>query len=286
MTAGVAVFVGLRATVHDLDHSLDRFYATSHFADLTVIGGDTDAIVRGATAVDGVQAVNTRGTTTLSVFIRNGKTKVQGTIIGVPATGATINDLSITAGHDFDRTTTGSVAVVEQHSADDLDVAPGATVEALGIGTPGPLEVVGVGLSPEYLLPAQSQQQVVTTPGSFAVLFVPQSVVEDLGGEATVPQVLVKYEGGTDRDALDAELTKLANANGAQLVQPRADQPSNGVIQEELTGFREASIVIPAVALIVATLVGALACARASTTSTAGGAPWRSRSSRPGSVGW
>ena len=38
-------------------------------------------------------------------------------------------------------------------------------------------------------------------------------------------------------------------------------QPSNGVIQEELTGFREASIVVPAIALIVAALVGALACA-------------------------
>ena len=34
------MFVGLRATVHDLGHSLDRFYATSQFADLTVIGGD------------------------------------------------------------------------------------------------------------------------------------------------------------------------------------------------------------------------------------------------------
>ena len=101
----------------------------------------------------------------------------------------------------------------------------------------------------------------MTTPGGFAVLFVPQSVVEDLGGEATVPQVLVKYEGGTDRDALDAELTTLANASGAQLVQPARRQPSNGVIQEELTGFREASIVIPALALIVATLVAALACA-------------------------
>ena len=74
------------------------------------------------------------------------------------------------------------MAVVEQHTADDLSVAPGTTVEALGIGTPAPLDVVGVGLSPEYLLPAQSQQQVVTTPGSFAVLFVPESVVESLGG--------------------------------------------------------------------------------------------------------
>ena len=256
------MFVGLRATVHDLDHSLDRFYATSHFADLTVVGGDIDAIVRDLSAVRGVQAVNTRGTTTLSVFIRNGKTKVQGTVIGVPASGPTINDLSITAGRDFDRGTTRSVAVVEQHTADDLDVAPGATLQALGIGTPAPVDVVGVGLSPEYLLPAQSQQQVVTTPGSFAVLFVPQSVVESLGGGATVPQVLVKYESGVDRDALDAQITKLANAQGAQLVQPRADQPSNGVIQEELTGFREASIVIPALTLVVAMLVGAVACAR------------------------
>ena len=139
---------------------------------------------------------------------------------------------------------------------------PGDTVQAFGLGNPAPLDVVGVGLSPEYLLPAQSQQQVITTPGSFAVLFVPQAVAESLGGEATVPQVLVKYASGVDRKELDRRLTTLATNNGAQLVQPRVTQPSNGVIQEELTGFREASIVVPTIALIVAALVGALACAR------------------------
>ncbi len=260
VAAGVAVFVGLRATVRDLDTSLDHFDAETHFADLTVVGGDTDAILQSFTQVDGVSAANTRGTTTLSVVIRNGKTKVQGTIIGVPAQGPTINDVSITDGHDFARDTSNTVAVVEQHTADDLSVAPGTTVEALGLGNPAPLDVVGVGLSPEYLLPAQSQQQVVTTPGSFAVLFVPESVVESLGGPATVPQVLARYEAGADRKDLDARLTKLATSKGAQLVQPRVTQPSNGVIQEELTGFREASIVVPSIALIVAALVGALAC--------------------------
>ncbi len=262
VAVGVAVFVGLRATVRDLDNSLDHFYAETHFADLTVVGGDTDNIATAIRQVDGVAAVNTRGTTTLSVFIRNGKTKVQGTIVGVPARGPTINDLSITAGHDFARDTARTVAVVEQHTADDLDVGPGATVEALGIGNPAQLDVVGVGLSPEYLLPAQSQQQVVSTPGSFAVLFVPETVVESLGGGATVSQVLVRYDPGVDRVDLDRRLTTIANSKGAQLVQPRRTQPSNGVIEEELTGFREASIVVPAIALLVATLVGALACAR------------------------
>jgi putative ABC transport system permease protein len=266
VAAGVAVFVGLRATVRDLDASLDHFYAETHFADLTVVGGDTDAILQAFTQVDGVAAANTRGTTTLSVFLQSGKTKVQGTVIGVPLSGSarghTINDVSVTQGRNFARGTSNLVAVVEQHTADDHGVQPGATVEALGIGTPATLDVVGVGLSPEYLLPAQSQQQVVTTPGSFAVLFVPEPVVESLGGVATVPQVLVRYAAGADRDDLDRRLTTLATSKGAQLVQPRATQPSNGVIQEELTGFREASIVVPTIALIVAALVGALACAR------------------------
>ena len=161
-----------------------------------MIGGDTDAIAQSFSRIDGVAATNTRGTVTLSVFLQNGKTKVQGTIIGVPADGATINDVSITSGRDFARDTPNAVAVVEQHTAEDLDVKPGDTVQAFGLGNPAPLDVVGVGLSPEYLLPAQSQQQVITTPGSFAVLFVPQAVAESLGGEATVPQVLVKYDVG------------------------------------------------------------------------------------------
>jgi putative ABC transport system permease protein len=264
VAAGIAVFVGLRATARDLDASLHHFYAETHFADLTVIGGDTDNIALAMRQMDGVAAVNTRGTTTLSVVIRGGKTKVEGTIIGVPTSGPTINDVSITDGHDFARGTTRAVAIVEQHTADDLAVQPGMTVEALGIGNPSPLDITGVGLSPEYLLPAQSQQQVVSTPGSFAVLFVPEPVAESLGGGATVSQVLVRYDDDADRADLDRRLTKIATSKDAQLVEPRAQQPSNGVIQEELTGFREASIVVPAIALIVATLVGALACARLS----------------------
>ena len=231
-----------------------------------MIGGDADAIQREITSVDGVAAVNRRGTTTLSVFLQNGKTKVQGTIIGVPATGPEINSTEITAGKAFPRGTIDDVAVVEQHTADDLDVKPGDTVQALGLGTPAELEVAGVGLSPEYLLPAENQQQLVTTPGSFAVLFVPETVVEQLGGDATVPQVLVRYEPGANRDALDDRLTALAVRHDAALVEPRIDQPSNAVLAEEHTGFDEASIVIATLALVVAALVGALVCARVEDT--------------------
>ena len=127
-------------------------------------------------------------------------------MIGVPSTGAPINALSITSGGAFARDTTESVAVVEQHTADDLGVAPGASLQALGIGSVAEFTVTGVAVSPEYLLPAQSQQQVVTSPGSFAVVYVPEAVAQELGGPAGIGQVLVRYESGADADALDERL--------------------------------------------------------------------------------
>ena len=98
VACGVATFVGLRGTVHDLDRSLTNFYDDTQFADVVVVGGETDAIADAARDVPGVAAVATRTTTTLSIWVDGGKTKVQGTVIGVPSTGSPIDALSITAG--------------------------------------------------------------------------------------------------------------------------------------------------------------------------------------------
>jgi putative ABC transport system permease protein len=264
LAVGVSTFVGLRTAQQDLSRSLDRFYQHRHFADLTVVGGRAHAFADEARAVPGVDAVNLRHTTTLSVFLHDGHTKVQGTIIGVPASGPAIDVPLVTMGTAFARSTTEPVAIVDQHTAEDLDLRPGDTVEALGVGAQDGLRVTGVGLSPEYVLPAQSQQQVVAAPGSFAVIFVPDVVARQLGGATAIPEVLVRYADGTSTDALDRRLTRIADAHDASLVEPRSHQPSNGLLAEVRTAIVEAALVVPALALVVATFVGALACARVS----------------------
>jgi putative ABC transport system permease protein len=258
VAVGVAAFVGLRGTVRDLERSRDRFEQETRFADYVVTGGDTQQFARAAGAVRGVEAVNTRSTTTLSVWTKGGRTKVQGTIIGVPPDGPVIDDVVITDGRAFPRATPSSVAVVEHHTADDLGIHPGDTLQALGIGSVEELRVAGVGLSPEYLMPAQDQQQLVSAPGSFAVLYVPASVATALGGAAAIPQVLVRYEAGADAAALDRELSRLAARSGAALAEPRSAQPSSAVLDEEQAGFREAGLVLGGLVLLLATAVGAL----------------------------
>lgn len=261
LALAAGVFVGLRGAVRDLDRSLDRLYQRTNFAVVTTTGGDAARFAAAAADVPGVTTVEQRGNVTLSVWMRNGERKVQGTVLGVPGAGPEVSRPVITDGTVIPPGSTEPVAVVEQHTADDLDVKVGDTLTALGPGTQLPLKVVGVGLSPEYLLPAQSQQQIVSSPGSFAVVYVPQTIAEQLGGLATLPQVLVAARAD-DTAPVVAKLRDLAQSTGAELVVTRTTQPSNALIDEERTGFVEASLVIPLLAFITAMFVAAVACAR------------------------
>lgn len=260
LALAAGVFVTLRGAVRDLDRSLGRFYDRTNFAVVTTTGGDTSRFAREAADVPGVTTVQRRGNVTLSVWLRDGERKVQGTVLGMPADGPSVSRPVITDGAAIAARTSEPVAVVEQHTADDLGVKVGDTITALGPGTQLPLKVIGIGLSPEYLLPAQNQQQIVNSPGSFAVVYVPQTIAEQLGGPATIPEVLVA-SGADDTGPVVARLRGLAHESGAELVVTRNTQPSNAVIDEERTGFEEASLVIPLLAFITAMFVAAIACA-------------------------
>ena len=96
------------------------------------------------------------------------------------------------------------------------------------------------------------------------MVYVPETVAQELGGAAGIGQVLVRYESGADADALDQRLTRLARDHQAALVVPRSEQPSNAVIGEEQTGFDEASIVVPGLVLLLAVAVGAIAASQVS----------------------
>ena len=113
-------------------------------------------------------------------------------------------------------------------------------------------------MSPEYLLPAQSQQQIVSARGSFVVVFVPEALAERIAGQAGVPQVLVRYRSGADSAATDARLARVARATGAALAYTPGDQPSNAILDEERAGFDDAGIVLPAIFLLTGAVVVAL----------------------------
>jgi putative ABC transport system permease protein len=273
---GVTSLLAIRGAVHDADATVHRFYDRTNFADYLVQGGNAAQFASGAAKVPGVATVRTRTTATLAVWLGGDQTKVQGTLIGVPAGSPGVDELDVRKGQPIDPNGTG--AVVERHSAEDLGIQPGDPLRILGLGDVVDVHVRGVAVSPEYLLPAQSQQQIVSAKGSFVVVYVPQALAAQIAGPAGVSQVLVRYDPDADTAATDARLHRLARASGAALAYTPTNQPSNAILDEERAGFDDAGIIVPALFLLTGAVVVALVAGQTTRVRAAGTSRrWRLR---------
>src|ERR1700739_4981349 len=97
VTLGVLLFVASYDSFRNVQASYDRTYARTHFADLTVTGGDSDTIAAAARGAPGVERVVTRTQADRPMSI--GATKLVGRVVGMPpASGHGINDIDLVAG--------------------------------------------------------------------------------------------------------------------------------------------------------------------------------------------
>ncbi len=105
------------------------------------------------------------------------------------------------------------------------------------------MPVSGVVASAEYIWPAKSRQEVLTTPDNFGVVFAPQADAASLAGTDQPNQTVVYYRDGEPNETLTSTLVD--EASGAVEVFTRAEQPSNSALEEDLTGFEELSLFFP-----------------------------------------
>lgn len=241
--------VGLFAVSYDaylnLTASYDGVFERLSTADHWISGGDTGAIAEDSYDVAGVAAVDTR--VRADVALRVGGDELVGRVVstGDDLTPA-VNRVGVLEGD------AGGV-MAEQHLYDHFGLSPGETVEVLGpSGEWEEVTVSGSVVSAEYLWPARSRQDPITLPGDFGVLFTTSEVARELTGATGPNQVVVRYEEGADVDALHREMAAIADEHGASGHFSLADQPSNSVLEEDLTGFSQMALLFPALFLTAA----------------------------------
>jgi putative ABC transport system permease protein len=240
---GVMLFGASFDAYRNLEASYRRTYDRLALADLTITGGDSRAIAERASTTSGVTAVATRSQADLPVRVRD--QGLFGRVVGMPTSGPpAVDALEVTEGTYLSPDRPDGV-IAEQHLADHFGLHPGDTVSVSTGSGFEQAELVGVAVSPEYLWPARSRQEIFTTPDDFGVLFVPEELARRWGEATGTPQVLIRYEEGADRSAVDRELSALARDAGTGDVMTRAQQPSNAALQEDVSGFGELSFLFP-----------------------------------------
>jgi putative ABC transport system permease protein len=248
---GVLLFVASYDSFRNVQASYDRTYARTHFADLTVMGGDADTIaatVGNAAGVDRI-AIRTQADRPLAIA----GTKLVGRVVGMPtANDRGINEIDVIAGRLPDPARFDQV-VVERHTADTFGLSPGNSVRVFGDRGWRDVTFSGVVRSPEYLWPARNRQDVLGDPHAFAVIFAPESVARTLSARTTPNQVLVEMTGGATQADRD-RITRLLRSVGATDIEDRGDQPSNAALRQNFNGFRVMAIGFPALFLSAAAI--------------------------------
>ncbi len=250
---GVTLYAASFDAFRNLQASYNETYDKLAFADLTVTGGQISTFASKAKDTDGVADVTTRTQADIPFRI-DAEQKLLGRIVGMPTDRQpSVDKIDMLSGSYLDSKQSSGV-VVEQHMADHFGLEAG---DQLDLSTPDgwqTVDVLGTAASAEYIWPARSRQDSLTTPEDFGVLFVPEELAQSAGGTAAVQQALVLYDHDVDRGALDHSLSAAANDDDATNVETQAEQPSNALLQEDVSGFGELSVLFPALFLTAAGL--------------------------------
>ena len=245
----VTVFLGLVlfALSYDayanLKASYRRVFDITHFADFTVSGGDTGAILAAGGRLPGVSA--SHGRRIADDPVRVAGHKLLGRLVGLPASAQPPIDGVIVLDGTYLSPARGTGVLVEKHMAEHFKLRPGDRLEVLGSSGWFTVDALGKAASAEYLWPAPSRQQIIASADDFGVLFVPDTLLDRIPASAVTSQALFTYAAGADRGSLDAQLAAIARRNGATDAFTRAQQPSNAALSEDINGFGEMAVMFP-----------------------------------------
>lgn len=256
VAAGIAAFISMKGNFTSILGAKERYYERSRFADVFVhLERAPESVRRDLEHIPGVARVETRVTGLATIPLASAVRPIQAQVISMPA-GAQpgLNALHVVAGRLVEPGRDNE-AVVLKPFAEAHDLAPGATLPVVLNGTWRNLKVVGLALSPEYVMTI-SPGAITQDPASFAVVWMgrrPMSAAFKMDGAFN--DVSLTLQPGALVEAVLEEVDRRLEAYGGLGALPRARQLSNFIIDGEILQLNAMSNVVPAIFLAVAALL-------------------------------
>ncbi|TPV94420.1 MAG: FtsX-like permease family protein [Myxococcales bacterium FL481] len=253
VACGIASFVAMRSAYDSLLFSRDSYYSTYRFGSAFArIERAPNSLAARLEAVPGVAQVYTRVVESVMVPMPDMPRPASGTVVSLPADGrAPLNAIYLKRGRYLDPARADEVIILEAFAeAHGLD--PGDRLPAVINGTLRQLTIVGIGMSPEFVL-TMPPGAMTFDPKRVVVLWMLRSVVESaFQMEGGFNDVVARLQPGADeRGVLETLDAVLAPYGGTGSV-GRAKQPSNYMLSGEIAQLESMATVVPAIFLFVA----------------------------------
>ncbi len=255
---GVTTYSGMVGAIDDVIVSLERTLEKLAFQDFIVTFADNvpQSVVAEVAALDNVRAATGRSVVDVGLYISDDN-QIHARLIGMPPEAQPpVNRLYIQEGRYLQRGD-DLVAVLDHHLAEYYGFGPGTVLHPIVNGRKLDVEVVGVAVSPEYLMAVASAENILPSPGGFAVLFMPQETVQRLmGAEGTVNELNIGLVDNAPEqvEATIAQVKAALDEYPLGTIVRRADNPSYKLLLMDLEGGQEMIGMIPTMFLIIAAM--------------------------------
>lgn len=253
VACGIASFVTMRSTYDSLLWSRDTYYAEYRFGDAFAhLERAPNAIESRLQSIEGVASVYTRTVQSAMVPMPDMPRPATGTVVGLPADGrAPLNDVYLETGRLPDPDRTDEAVVLEAFAAAH-GLRPGDTVPAVINGRLRELRIVGIGMSPEFVL-TMPAGAMTFDPERVAVLWMTRAAVDAAYQmEGGFNDAVFRLQPGADEASVLAGIDRILEPYGGVGAVGRDKQPSNYMLNGELTQLESMAQVVPFIFLFVA----------------------------------
>jgi putative ABC transport system permease protein len=254
VAAGIAVFVAMLSTYDSLDLSLRTYYERYRFADVFLsLTRAPQSLQSQIAAIPGVAQVETRVVEDVTLDVPGMTEPATGRLISMTAgRRPPVCDVFLRSGRLIDCVHPDEV-VASESFARAHRLREGDAVGAVINGRRRELRIVGLVLSPEYVYPIRPGE-LLPDDAHFGVFWMERrALASAFQMDGAFNDVVLTLMHGASQDDVIARLDRLIGSSyGATGAVPRALQPSNWYLANELKGLRASAFIVPVIFLGVA----------------------------------
>jgi len=263
VASGVALFVATATAYRSLRTSERTYYTEQGFAHVWCqLARAPRAVARAIEALSGVSAVEGRLVTRGILDVDGLVEPASAVIVSIPSTsGHSVNDLHLRRGRHVEPGRSGEALVSEAFAAKN-HVRPGDTLRAVIAGRRVELSVVGVALSPEYVMPTEPAS-LVPDDRRFAILWMAKGELEallDMRGEFN--DVVARLGPGADERFVIDGMDRVLAAYGGRGAFGRQSQGSHVMLEDHLVQLKSLTLIAPSIFLLVSAFLVHVVLAR------------------------
>ncbi len=263
MACGLMMMIMSRGLIVSLEQTRDEYYRTHRFADVFCDLKRAPNSVRSRLAeIPDVAAVETRVKGAAILDLPGMEEPADGAMLSLPdERPQQLNLLYLRSGR-LPEIGRRNEAVVSEAFANAHGFRPGDTVDATIYGARQRLSIVGIGLSPEFVieLPAGT---VVPDDRRYGIFWMNEHELSNaLDLEGAFNNVVVDVAPGGDVQAVAEELDRLLAPYGGLVAIDRTEHPSARQVDDEIRVLRGFAVAFPAIFLSIAAFMTSAALTR------------------------